>query len=265
MKYEAKLPKKNVNISHQKPLSELLTLLTGVLVLMFIVYKILDFSIDYGVKYISPKLEKKLFSNLGDAMFDNLGKNDKLQGILENLSECANLPYILQSKIQNDKQSNAFAYPGGYVIIYSNLIKNSKSQNSLAFVLAHEIGHFKNRDHLRAISKNTLLSALVSLMTNSNMDSILIPVKNFLQMKYSREHESQADEIALDILNCYYGHVGGADEFFKNIQKEENNTIFLNYFSTHPQTQKRIDALHNLAIKKGYKFKQTLPMWKTEY
>ncbi len=264
MKYEAKLPKKNVNVTHQKPLSELLTLLGGVLVILFLVYKILDVTLDIAVTKMSPETEKKIFSSLGDEMFKEYEKDEKLQSMVNDLSKCANMPYPLQIRVAKEKELNAFAYPGGYIIVFSKLIKTSKSQNSLAFVLAHEIGHFKNRDHLRAVGKSALMSILFSVFTNGDTSALFSYINGIIQNQYSQNHESQADGVALDILHCYYGHVGGADEFFKQIQKDENANI-LDYFSTHPPTKQRIDKLHELSLEKGYESKQTLPMWKNDY
>ncbi len=257
MKYEAKLPKTNVNVSKQKPLRELFTLLLGALAFIFVLYQILDFSLDFAIKHITPKQEKKLFSYFSQKIFADLQEDKNVQNMLDGLSKCANIPYPLKVKIQEDKQSNAFAYPGGQIIVFSNLIKTSTSQNSLAFVLSHEIGHFKNKDHLRGISKNIALSFLFAILTNGDLDIL----KNTLQMKYSQSHEAQADKIALEILNCYYSHVGGADEFFKSIQKTEAKFEIFDYFSTHPQTKKRIQNIHKLTKQKGYKVQKTLPMW----
>ncbi len=262
MKYEAKLPKENVNISHEKPLSELFTLLFGVLAFVFVAYKVLDFSLDIAISHLSPQLERKLFKSIGESFTMDLQKDEKLQDLLDKLSKCAKLPYSLSAKIQEDESSNAFAYPGGQIVVFSNLVKTSSSQNSLAFVLSHEIGHFKNKDHLRAIGKNTLLSFLFALVTNGDGDAVLSSAKNIVQMQYSQSHESQADETALELLNCHYGHVGGAEEFFKSIQKEEKSSYVFGYLSSHPQTKKRIEHLQNLAKEKGYKSLKTIPMWK---
>ncbi len=256
MKYEAKLPKKNVNISHENPLKELFTLLLGVLLIFVLIYKILDFSLDLLIPKISYKTEKKIFSAFGEDIY---GKEDKkLQELVDGLSKCANMPYALKVRVTQSEDLNAFAYPGGQIVVFSALVKKAKSQNSLAFVLAHEIGHFKNRDHLRAMGKSLVMSVLISMATNESSSGFFDYLNHIVQTKYSREHESQADKIALEVLNCYYGHVGGSDEFFKSINKK--SSIF-SYLSTHPPTKERIENLHKLTKENNYKIKPTNKMW----
>lgn len=194
-------------------------------------------------------------------MFEEYKDDKRLQNLVDGLSKCANLPYHLKVKVKESDISNAFAFPGGQIVVYSHLINTSKSQNGLAFVLAHEIGHFKNRDHLRMLGKSMLFSLLLSSITTVDLNSAFSPMTNLAQNKYSQSHESQADRIGLDILNCYYGHVGGAMEFFKSIAKNEKNPLLVSYFSTHPQTKQRIKDMENLIKTKGYKVKKTTPMW----
>jgi Zn-dependent protease with chaperone function len=56
-----------------------------------------------------------------------------------------------------DPRINAMALPGGNIVVFSALIKETGSENELAFVLAHELGHFANRDHLRGLGRRLLL------------------------------------------------------------------------------------------------------------
>ena len=56
-----------------------------------------------------------------------------------------------------------------------------------------------------------------------------------------------ADEQALQALSCYYGHVGGATEFFEAMKsEEEENVVMGHYFASHPEAVQRIDNLHRL-------------------
>lgn len=261
MIYKPGLPKHNDNVSHEKPFSEFLILFFGVIAFLFIAYKVLDFAIDIAIDNISPTLEKKLFSSVGDMLFEDDEDDKNLQKLVDGLSKCANMPFPLKVKVQTAKESNAFAFPGGKIVVFSPLINSSKSQNGLAFVLAHEIGHFKNRDHLRMMGKSMLFSLLISSITSASFDSTLSPVANLAQVRYSQAHESQADTIGLDLLNCLYGHVGGATEFFQSISNEDKSSIITKYFSTHPQTKERIKHIKNLIKQKEYKVGKTTPMW----
>lgn len=72
--------------------------------------------------------------------------------------------------------------------------------------------------------------------------------------QYSQERESKADRIALQVLSCHYGHVGGATELFEALQQREEAIDFglLHYFASHPELQTRIDDLQRLSQELGY-------------
>ncbi len=67
-----------------------------------------------------------------------------------------------------------------------------------------------------------------------------------------------ADQQALQILNCYYGHVGGAVEFFEAMKPDEEKTsnVIGQYFDSHPEAVKRIDNLNRLARDMGFKVEE---------
>jgi Zn-dependent protease with chaperone function len=118
------------------------------------------------------------------------------------------------------------------------------------------LGHFKNRDHLRGLGRSIVLLTISVLLTGANSDisALLTPVYNAEAAQYSQDRESNADAIALHALNCHYGHVGGAAEFFEIIAAPEYDLDWslTHYFSSHPEAQKRINDLDTLARSQGY-------------
>ncbi len=260
MKYQPSLPERNDNISHQQPIREFLILILGVIGLVVVSFWILGYFVDHAVDYISPENEAKLFQKVDlDWEFgENASPRQQaiVQKMIDNLHACHNLPYATLVTVVESKDINALALPGGRIIVFSGLLDSIKSENGLAFILAHELGHFKNRDHLRSIGRGIVLAALVTYFTgsNSDMSQMLASSLTLGQAKYSQSRESKADETALEILNCYYGHVGGATELFEALQQLKGTWDFgmLHYFDTHPELQKRIDAIHQLSKKQGY-------------
>lgn len=61
-----------------------------------------------------------------------------------------------------------------------------------------------------------------------------------------------ADEYALDIQNCVYGHVAGAADFFEHTGRLEKKQFTGHYLSTHPESSQRIENLNDLALEHGY-------------
>ena len=260
MKYQPSLPERNDNVSHQHPVREFALLMLGVIGFIVLSFWILGLFIDRAVDYISPEDEAKLFAeiNIDWEFEENTSPQQQasVQQLIDALRPCQDLPFATPVTVIDSKDINAMALPGGRIVVFSGLLSGIKSENGLAFVLAHELGHFKNRDHLRSIGRGIVLAALSTLLTgaNSSISQMLTSTLTLGQAKYSQSRESKADETALEILNCHYGHVGGATELFEALQEQEGAWDFgmLHYFDTHPELQNRIDAIDRLSLRKGY-------------
>ena len=73
---------------------------------------------------------------------------------------------------------------------------------------------------------------------------VLAPAQHLGESGYSRGREAAADAKALAILQCHYGHAGGATELFTTLQREEGKTpAVLHYLASHPSMAARIDAV----------------------
>ncbi|WP_447968564.1 M48 family metallopeptidase [Nitrospira sp. M1] len=268
MKYQPSLPEHNDNISHQHPVREFVILLLGVLGLVVLSFWILGVFVDQAVDYISPEDEAQLFGKIninwefGESASPQ--QHTSVQQLIDALRPCQKIGLTTPVTVIESQNINAMAIPGGRIIVFSGLLNNIKSENGLAFVLAHELGHFKNRDHLRSLGRGIVLAALSTLFTgaNSSISQLLTSTMTLGQAKYSQSRESKADETALQILNCHYGHVGGATELFEALQRQEEAWDFgmLHYFDTHPELQKRIDTLHELSNRHGYSAEKPIPL-----
>jgi predicted Zn-dependent protease len=66
------------------------------------------------------------------------------------------------------------------------------------------------------------------------------------QLSFSRQQELSADRLGLKLVQGYYGHAGGAPDFFQRLAREEKSPWFSAYLSTHPHPKFRADALNEL-------------------
>ncbi len=235
-------------------------LVTGVLVFVFIGYWALGLVVDVAVDYLSSEQEAKLFSEFNiDWGFGEESMPEeqaKLQDLVDAFKPCLSLPYPISVSLVKSDMVNAMAVPGGKMVVFSGLLDSLSSTNGLMFILAHELGHFKNRDHLRLMGRGIVLSILAMLAFggDSGISDVLASTINLRTAKYSQTRESQADKTALHALQCHFGHVGGATELFKSLksQEEESDFEMLHYFDTHPELQQRIDDLDHLSQELGY-------------
>ncbi len=265
MKYQPSLPERNDNVSHQQPVREFIILLLGVIGLVVLSFWILGLFVDQAIEYISPEDETQLFAKIDLKWeFEEMASPEQhaaVQEIIDNVRSCHDLPFTPKVTVVNSQDINAMALPGGSIIVFSGLLNSLQSENGLTFVLAHELGHFKNRDHLRSIGRGLVLAALSTLLTgaNSSISQMLASTMTLGVAKYSQGRESKADETALQILNCHYGHVGGATELFEVLKTQQGSWDFgmLHYFDSHPELKKRIEAIHEMGKKQDYQTRET--------
>ncbi len=265
MHYQPSLPEKNNNITHTHPLKEFTTLLAGMLGLLLLTYLLLGFLVNFAVSRISPELETELFNHVPmHLLTTGVSTTDprlaKLQQLTNGLKECAGIEIPITVHINDSDTINGLAIPGGHIIIFTGLLDLIDTENGLSFILAHELGHFKNRDHLRGLGRNLVLMTMASAITgpHSSLTKLVTPTIQLSQAKYSQNRETLADEVGLHTLNCYYGHVGGATDFFETMAKTEKSNSFSPYFGTHPEMKERIRNLNNQASKKNYQTLDTL-------
>ena len=98
---------------------------------------------------------------------------------------------------------------------------------------------------------------------DSDASRVLVGGLSLTEMSFSRSQESWADEFGRDVVQCFYGHIGGAI-FFEKISKESDPGVFGHYFSTHPENRKRIEHLHDTACEKGYESSRVKPFRRNE-
>ena len=172
-------------------------------------------------------------------------------------------PYRYQISIINNKSSNAFALPGGYVTIHSGLILKAGSAEELLGVLAHEISHVEERHGTRAIIGNAGIYLVASAVLG-DVTGLLATVSNaaplLLSQQHSRHFETDADEKAVSLLKRAHIDPAGLPRFFERMIAEEKAMLekidnaqaraayqsAMSLLSTHPASEKRMTHLRKL-------------------
>lgn len=267
MKYTPRLPEQNVNVTPTSPLRELLVLLGGTLSVIIGFYILLGFAVDLIVPMIPPETEYKMaqyFIPETDPAEPVSEQSDALLMMVSTFrKECTSLPYDFHVHLNESPHMNAFALPGGHIVVLSGLIEKAESENELAFVLAHEMGHFANRDHLRALGRSLVFMVVSAVLFggDSQIGNFIAGSINLTELNFSRKQETRADEYALELLNCYYGHTGGATDFFRKLGEAVTEPgKYLQYLSTHPLTEKRIAYIEAYSRARGFPVHPTQPL-----
>jgi len=149
---------------------------------------------------------------------------------------------------------NAFALPGGYIVIYSGLLEKTDRPEQLAGVMAHEIQHIEKRHGTEALVKDYSLGFLIAAVTGDTrtIETTLGLAKFVGLMNYSRESETEADVAGIGMMKRAGVDPEGMVEFFE-ILNEHTAVVpdSLQHFSSHPQTEERINKLKELSRNKG--------------
>lgn len=149
--------------------------------------------------------------------------------------------------IDDDETLNAFATPGGYIYVYTGLIKFLDSEDQLAGVMGHEIAHAARRHSTNQMTK----SMGVQLLTDAALgqrEALKQVAGGLLSLRFSRSHESDADDHSVIYL-CETGYnPTGAAGFFKKIQGQGGTPEFL---STHPNPGNRVKDIQKKAEELG--------------
>lgn len=168
--------------------------------------------------------------------------------------------------IQDDSTLNAFATPGGFVYVYTGILKYLDSEAALAGVLAHEIAHAERRHATQNLTSYYGLSMLASLVLGQNPSEIAQIAANLFTgltfLANSRTFEDEADEYSIKYLRSTRFYPGGVKFFFEKMRDDRliatNNSKVATFLSTHPNPIDRINTaearLRNYGIKvKDYK------------
>ena len=248
MNFEPRYVEENVNVPHHNHLGDFFRLSLWLLVIVLGIYLSLGFVAEKIAERLPPKYEVAMAggftSKLDSAAFPQT--REYLQKVLDSLvASAADLPkFSYKVSIHDLSDVNAVALPAGHIVVFRGLLAQLKSENELAMILAHELGHYAHRDHLRGMGRGLVLMSIMTVLgLSGDGPGFISPSVQTLSLKYSRDQESAADHYALDLFARTYGHAGGALDVFKVLEREKKGISGPGFFSTHPDTLWRMQAL----------------------
>jgi beta-barrel assembly-enhancing protease len=179
-----------------------------------------------------------------------------LSQIVERLSEpLTTNPYNYRIVVSRDPRVNAFAAPGGYIVLFQGLLETTKTPEQLAGVLAHEMQHVLQRHSTKAIFREASLYALLAVLAGDrNASSVAVQCAAILgRLHHSRQDEEAADREAMRMLQKARVDPAGMLEFLAFMETQpDSERMVPAYLSTHPPTQERIARLQKMAASSSY-------------
>jgi Zn-dependent protease with chaperone function len=145
---------------------------------------------------------------------------------------------------------NAFALPDGTIVVADELVELADNNEQIMAVIAHEIGHHEHRHGIRQTLESAgILAIAAALFGDVSGSSLTVSLPVVLQNGYSRGHEQEADEFAFETMIRQGRSPQAFADLFKKLEKElaihDDNAM--NYLSTHPASQDRIDRAERAA------------------
>jgi predicted Zn-dependent protease len=193
-----------------------------------------------GAQY-APEIEKQLEGRIDNRILQNYINN-----VGQNISRVSHMPKLQFRYVAvNHEMVNAMALPGGYIFITKGMLKELDSEAQLAAILAHETAHVTARHSAQAmttqIGMGLIFSALSDKTASGSMEMARLG-SQIIGLKYSREHEEQADAVGLDYMVRAGYSANAAVETMEVLERQEK-TRSIEFLSSHPNPDNRKEKM----------------------
>lgn len=146
---------------------------------------------------------------------------------------------------------NAFALPGGSIVVLDELVKLSDNDEEILGVLAHEMGHVSERHALRQMLQASVVGLAMTWYVGDISTLLAAAPTALLQTCYSRDFERRADDFAARMLMLNRIPPARLADMLEKLEQAHGNRVVskndsVDYLSTHPATDERIRMLRAL-------------------
>jgi predicted Zn-dependent protease len=189
------------------------------------------------------EMGNKLFIGLQEEI--KIDKNASL--ILQNFTNQLQLSkqYPIKVSVAVSDEVNAYALPGGHIVVNTAILKELQTPESLVALLSHEATHINRRHSLQNILSSMGSGFVIGLFTNAGGSAAKIIVGNadyLVHMNYSRKLEKQADEEGMVLMEKNKINPVGMIQLMQELKKSNDDSSLkaLSFLSSHPLTDERI-------------------------
>lgn len=141
---------------------------------------------------------------------------------------------------------NAFALPGGTLVMTDELIEAFPDDDVIAAVLAHEMGHVIDQHGLKRLYRSLGAAILIAYLmgdTAPMLEDIILEGNVLLSLSYSRAQERDADAFALRLSSDAGYDPAALKSFFEHLLTAYGDDSAITWMSTHPSSRERIDNI----------------------
>ncbi len=176
-----------------------------------------------------------------------------IEEVVERLEPHAATPgFEYRIRVVESPQVNAFALPGGQIVVFTGLIREAERPEQVAGVLAHEISHVTLRHGMRNLAHQAGLFVAASILLGDASGWVELAAEAAVLAQsndYSRDQESNADEEGVRMLMAAGLDPTGLADFFRTLRDQPGSEIegAMSWLSTHPDHASRIAHVEELA------------------
>lgn len=232
--------------------------LIGVLVLMVLGY---IYALPWAAERIALLLPRSVDVELGEASFNSMAmglevdtmRTEALQRFGDRLALSDH--YELRYHVVTEDQVNAFAMPGGHIVVFTGILDRMDDPGQLAALLAHEATHVEERHSTRMLMRQLSSYIFLSLIlgdVNAIVAVVAQNADNIRHMSYSRDLESDADGLGMDRMYAQGVDPKGMVRLLELLDEEAGDMPeAVSFLLSHPLTKERIERATDRAKELG--------------
>ena len=213
-------------------------------------------SVDIIAGWASQKIPPTADAQIGDLLFNQYRQSHnlepasatdvaRLRQIGERLArQLGSTPFDFKFWVEQSDQINAFAFPGGNIVVYSKWLEQADNNDEIAGVVGHEIGHVINRHHLRHLiySGGTAVTLELLFHGGGRYAELLQKYLELDRLRYGRSEESDADKTGVRLAMEADYNPNAIISFHQKIARlyPQLNNRLAAFQSDHPMPDERI-------------------------
>ncbi|MEY3324824.1 MAG: hypothetical protein RLZ11_1138 [Bacteroidota bacterium] len=216
-------------------------------------------------KVVSIKTERQLGDGVFEAMQSTQQEDTAATRIVNEFFSALQVEtdYSIRITVVKDEEVNAFALPGGRIVVYTGILESMESYPELAALLSHEYSHVEKRHATRSMFRSMGSELFVSLLfgKSSALASLLVGQVNQLRtLSYSRSLEKEADLEGLRLLAARNIDPAGFEQLFRHLKEAAPSTEIPEMISSHPDTDNRMvyikEAAKGQVVKENFQLQR---------
>ncbi len=211
---------------------------------------------EQAVKIIPINLEQKIGESMYKSISFSLDINEEKSKKLDTFFHACNFKseYDITFDYADEKIINAFAVPGGQIVIYDGLIKETKCWDELAALMGHELAHVNQQHSFKQLARSITGYLFLSVLTGDVAGASGVLLENASQIKElsnSRAHEKEADMVGLEYLKKSQIRASAMIDLFSRLKSKKKIGDYeiskieqgIEFLSTHPSSENRMDYI----------------------